>query len=105
MDLVNTIVDFFQAGFATVNQVQGLIIALVAAMLIPSWHRWPIFALAAAIVHVAVDTLLPVLASGAPFRLPDIVHFDFWRYVLTLIAGYFVVIGVLLLLRRVILRR
>ena len=65
MELLETILEFARAGFDQVNAVQGLIIALVAALLLPSWRRLPIFAVGAAAVHVAVDVLLPVVTAGA----------------------------------------
>ena len=105
MDLVNAVLDFFRAGFDQVNAVQGLIIALVAALVLPDWRRLPLFSIAAAMVHILVDTLLPVLANGAGLALPDILHLSFWRYAASLIAGYLVVIAVLFVLRRLIVRR
>ena len=66
------VLAFFRQGFPSlVNGVQGLIIALVAALLLPSMGRLPVFVVGATLVHIVVDALLPVLARGAPLRLPD----------------------------------
>lgn len=105
MDIVNDVLAFFQAGFDRVNGVQGLIIALVAALLLPGWRRLPAFTLGATVVHVLVDVLTPVIARGAPLLLPDILELPFWRYVAVLLAGYLVVIAVLMLIRKVLLKR
>jgi len=48
---------------------------------------------------------MPVVTRGAPLLLPDILEFPFWRYVAVLLAGYLVVIAVLMLVRRLLLKR
>ncbi len=37
--MLNAIWDFFREGFNHVNAVEGLVIALVAALLVPAWYR------------------------------------------------------------------
>ena len=54
-----------QGGFDGVNQVTGLLIAIIAALLMPAWSRLWATALGAALVHVAIGVLRPVL-DGAP---------------------------------------
>lgn len=105
MEFLQQVLDFFRAGFDQVNAVQGLIIALIAAVLLSSLARLPVFVVGAALVHVLVDTLLPVLSGGAAIALPQVLELSFWRYVATLLAGYLVVILILGLLKRLLLRR
>jgi len=105
MDILNEILFFFQAGFDRVNAVQGLVIALVAALIMPDWRRLPAFTLGAAVVHVLVDVLTPVIARGAPLLLPDVLETPFWRYVASLLAGYLVVLALLMLVRKLLLKR
>ncbi|WBQ09039.1 hypothetical protein L2D01_09045 [Hyphomonadaceae bacterium ML37] len=105
MEFLQQVLDFFRAGFDQVNAVQGLIIALVAAILLPSLGRLPMFVVGAALVHVVVDALLPVLSGGAAILLPPVLEQSFWRYVATLLAGYLIVILILGLIKRVVLRR
>ena len=105
MELLETILEFARAGFDQVNAVQGLIIALVAALLLPSWRRLPIFAVGAAAVHVAVDVLLPVVTAGAGLRLPPVLELSFWSYVATLLIGYLIIIALLMAIKRLVLRR
>ncbi|MBI1265140.1 MAG: hypothetical protein GC187_10455 [Alphaproteobacteria bacterium] len=105
MDFLQQVLDFFRAGFNQVNAVQGLIIALVAALLLPRLARLPMFVVAAALVHVIVDTLLPVLSGGGAITLPQVLELRFWRYVATLLAGYLIVILILGFLKRLLLRR
>lgn len=105
MDIINQILDFMRAGFDQVNAVQGLIIAFVAALLVPGWSRLPMFAVGATVVHILVDMLFPVISAGASLRLPEFLELPFWREVGFLLIGYLIVIAVLVLLRKVFLRR
>ncbi|MCC5995524.1 MAG: hypothetical protein JJU18_04035 [Oceanicaulis sp.] len=105
MELLQDLLNFFRTGFNEVNAVQGLIIALVAAVLLPNLARIPMFVVAATLVHLVVDTLLPVLTGRSPLVLPQVLELPFWRYVAVLLAGYLVVILILALLKRVLLRR
>jgi hypothetical protein len=36
---VNAVLDFFREGFNQVNAVEGLVIALIAALFVPAWSR------------------------------------------------------------------
>ncbi len=105
MDILNDALALAREGFDQVNAVQGLIIALVAALILPSWRRLPMVVVGAALVHVVVDTLLPVLSGGAALRLPEFLELSFWRYVATLLVGYLVVIAVFALIKRLVLKR
>ena len=105
MDVLNQILDVIREGFYEVNAVQGLIIALVAVVMIPGWNRLFYFAIGATLVHILVDILLPVVASGAAFRLPPFVEVSFWRDVGVLFIGYLVVIAILLLIKNILFRR
>jgi hypothetical protein len=105
MDIVDQVLDFMRAGFNSVNAVQGLIIAFVAALIMPGWNRLLVFAVAATVVHVIVDVLLPVVSGGAALRLPPILEVPFWREVGFLLVGYLIIIAVLFLLRRLLLKR
>ena len=99
MDILDALLGFARDGFDQVNAVQGLIIALVAALLLPSWRRLPVFVIGAA------DLLLPVVAAGASQRLPDVLEFYFWRYVATLLIGYLIIIAIIMVIKRIITRR
>lgn len=105
MDIVDQVLDFMRAGFNSVNAVQGLIIAFVAALIMPGWNRLLVFTVAAALVHVIADVLLPVVSGGAALRLPPILETAFWREVGFLLVGYLIIITVLFLLRRLLLKR
>jgi hypothetical protein len=102
--MLNATWDFFRVGFNEVNAVEGLIIALVAALFVPAWKRVWAVALGATLVTVIVNALLPVLANHAEFSLPPLMEPNFWRFVAALFVGYLVVIGVFFFLKRLFLR-
>ncbi len=105
MEIFDTILNVARDGFDQVNAVQGLIIALVGALILPNWQRLPMIVVGATVVHVVVDMLLPVLAGGAALRLPEFLEISFWRYVATLLVGYLVIITAFVLVRKLVLRR
>jgi uncharacterized protein YacL len=105
---LNEIIDFlrtgFRDGFAHVNAILGLIIALVAAYLLPSWKRLWAVALGATVVHLIAEVMLPVLADRQTFRLPpDLVEMSYWRDAIALYLGYLVVIAVFFFIKKRIL--
>lgn len=105
MEIVNSVLDFLQSGFDNINKMQGLIIAAAAVFLMPGWRRLLHVCVAAVLVHAAVDTLLPVLARNAPFRLPDLPDPAYWKYLGLLLVGYISVIALFFAIKRVVLKR
>ncbi len=91
--LLNGLFSLAQGGFDGVNQVMGLLIALVAAFMMPAWNRLWATALGAAFVHILIGVLRPVLDGGA-FALPPLLTVGFWLMVLALFLGYAIVIAV-----------
>ncbi|NWG45457.1 MAG: hypothetical protein HXY25_02780 [Alphaproteobacteria bacterium] len=105
--LQQVLADFIallQAGFHQVNAVQGLVIALVAAILLKSFARLPAITIGATVVHILADMLIPVIAYGSALKLPPLVEGVFWRYVLTLLIGYFVIILFLFVIKRAVFK-
>ena len=90
-----------QGGFDGVNQVTGLLIAIIAALLMTAWSRLWATALGAALVHVAIGVLRPVLDGGA-FVLPNLLTLGFWMSVLALFLGYAIVIAVFFLIKSLV---
>ncbi len=101
---LNAVWDFLREGFYHVNAVEGLVNALVAALLVPAWHRLWVVALGAALVNLIVDTLIPVIAYHAAFRLPPLMDQYYWRHAAVLFVGYLIVIGVFFFIKRLFLR-
>ena len=96
--------DLLREGFNNVNVVKGLIIALVAAFMLPNWKKLWTIVLGAVIVHVIASVLIPVVANHAAFRLPPLVNVSFWRHALGLYAGYTIVIAAFFFVKKNMLR-
>lgn len=105
MEYVSMVLEHLREGYAEINGLQGLIVALIAAVYVSEWKSFPSVLAAAVVGHVAIDVLAPVFANNDPLRLPPIFDGWWWRYVLLLTAGYAVVIGLLAALKKVVLRR
>jgi hypothetical protein len=82
-----------QGGFDSVNQIMGLLIAVIATLMMPAWRSLWGTALGAALVHILIGVLRPLLDGGA-VALPDLLSLTFWMTVLALFLGYAIVIAV-----------
>jgi hypothetical protein len=96
--------DYMQTGFYKVNAIQGLLIAIVAAYLLPAWKQLFVYALGAVLFHVVFDVMIPVLGRNAAFRLPPLVDVEYWRYLLALYIGFLIIIPVFYLVKTLMLR-
>lgn len=106
----HVIVDFFRdglhQGFDHVNAVLGLIIALIAAFIMPAWRRIWAITLGATIIHLIAEVMLPVLAHHESFRLPpDLLEWSYWRAAIALYMGYLVAIAVFFFIKKMIMPR
>jgi len=104
-DFIQQTLDFFRAGFAEVNAVQGIIVAVVAAFMMNAWSRILVVTAGAVIAHVAIDIMAPVFAQSGAFRLPPVLEGGYWRYLALLFVGYLVAVAVLYAVKRALLRR
>ena len=95
------ILTLAQGGFDDVNQIVGLLIALFAAIFMVSWRGLPGSAAGAAVIHILIDVLRPLLDGGA-IALPDILTLGFWTMALALFLGYAVVIAVFFLIKTIL---
>jgi hypothetical protein len=96
---LHVIIDFFRdgfhEGFARVNAVLGLIIAIIAAYMMPAWKRIWATALGATVAHLFAVWALPILDNRAAFRLPpELLELSYWRTALALYFGYLVIIAI-----------
>ena len=87
-----------QGGFDTINQVTGLLIAVIAALMMPAWSRLWATSLGAAFVFILVGLLRPMLDGGA-FVMPALLTLGFWMTVLALFLGFAVVIAVMFFIK------
>jgi hypothetical protein len=90
-----------QGGFDGVNQVVGLIIALIAALVMPSWRSLWGTAVGAVIVDRLVVMLRPAL-DGGQIALPDIMTASFWMTAFALFLGYAIVIAIFFFLKTIL---
>lgn len=102
MEYVNQAIDALREGFGQINHPQGLIIALIAALLMPAWRQWLVFAILATAVHLAVNYLPAVLQNGS---LPNFMEQSFWTAALGYFLGYIIIIGVFFFLKSLVSRR
>jgi len=92
-DFLNGIFGLASVGFDGVNQVMGLIIAVIAALMMAGWRALGSTALGATLTHLIVLAVLPVL-NGGDFALPDVLSVGFWMRALALFLGYAIVIAI-----------
>lgn len=105
---LHVIIDFFKdgfrEGFAHVNAVLGIIIALIATYMMSEWKRIWAITLGATIVHLISEVMLPVLADHESFRLPpNLLELSYWRTAIALYLGYLVIIAVFFFVKKQIL--
>ncbi len=93
-----------QGGFDTINQVTGLIIAVIATFMMPAWNRLWATSLGAAFVFILVGLLRPLLDGGA-FVMPPLLTMGFWMMVLALFLGFAVVIAVMFFIKSLFIGR
>lgn len=91
--LLYIILDFFRVGFAHVNAMLGLLIAIYSAYRMSDWKQlWPL-ALGAVLIHIIAMILVPMIDHDAPFRLPPLLDTGFWKFLVALYLGYVVAIA------------
>jgi hypothetical protein len=95
--------DFFRQGLAEVNPIQAGIIVLLGMMAVSSFIGLFIAAALSVVIHIIVSTLLPVFLDHKDFAAPKM-DAAFWHFALSLYILYFVVIGVLFLIKLLIQR-
>jgi hypothetical protein len=107
MEYVDQAVDILREGFANTNNPKGLLIALAATLFMGSWRQWIPIALAATIIHIAIDRLAPVLAgdNDGAVTLPPIMEPAFWSNTGVLLAGYAIIIAVFYLIKSMLFRK
>lgn len=103
-EFVQQILGLAREGFAEINAFQGLFVAIMAALMMTGWSRLLIIAAGAAVAHVVLDVLAPVIAEVSGFQLPPLLDGYFWRYVAVLFVGYLVVVAILFAVKRLVIK-
>ncbi|MAN60779.1 MAG: hypothetical protein CMI60_02415 [Parvibaculum sp.] len=104
-DILNQAIALFQQGFDTVNSIQGLIIALIAAFLMRRFGQIIAWTFAATIIHEVVSGGRRYLAGDAS-PLPNLTDVDGDLKLIGIrFLGYLVAITVLYIVRRIVMNR
>lgn len=90
-------------GFNTIYSVQGVVIAVIAAAMMRRYSHIIGVAIGATIIHEIVTIVRGVIAGGA-VQFPDITNVEVLKLVAMRFVGYFVVISVIYLVRRILMR-
>jgi hypothetical protein len=102
-DLINQAVELARQGFGTVDSLQGIIIAVVAAAVMRRYGQIIGMAIAATIIHEIVTIARGVIAGGA-VHLPDVTNVEVLKLIAIRFVGYFVVISLVYMVRRILMR-
>lgn len=95
----------FQQGFDTVNSIQGLIIALIAAFLMKFYRQIIIWSLVATLAHEVANVVQRVMAND-PSPLPNFADLDGDLKMIGIrFLGFLIAISILYMLRRLFLKR
>tara|TARA_R110000824_G_scaffold390760_6_gene587652 strand:- start:5082 stop:5405 length:324 start_codon:yes stop_codon:yes gene_type:complete len=90
-------------GFDTVNSLQGIVIAVIAAAVMRRYSHIIGMSLLATIAHEIV-TIARGAVGGGSVTLPDITNPDVLKLIAVRFVGYLVVISLIYLVRRVVMR-
>lgn len=104
-DILNQIIALLQQGFDTVNSIQGLIIALIAAFIMRRFGQILIWTVIATIAHEVVNGVRRYMA-GSTELMPDFTDIDGDLKLIGIrFLGYLVAITVLYIVRRMLMNR
>ncbi|MBI1261034.1 MAG: hypothetical protein GC184_04860 [Rhizobiales bacterium] len=102
-EYANQALDMARQGFDTVNSIQGLVIAIVAAMLMSRYRQIVAYAFGATIVHELVNIGRRVLENMDP--LPNYADVQVLKLVAIRFVGYLIAISLIYIVRRLFFRR
>jgi hypothetical protein len=104
LQFLDAVMVFLRGGFNQVNAILGLLIALFAAFQLSSWRKLWEIALVAVLIHIVALMLAPVIANGAPIRLPPILEVAWLRNLLAIYVGYIILIALFFFMRTKLLK-
>ena len=107
--VISVLHQFLLNAYHGVNNLEGLIIALFAVVLMVSWRQLLPIALIASIVRLVVDAIIPVVQrSGinvSDIKLPDFMVAGFWNDLASLYVGFMIVIAMFFAVKKVVFMR
>lgn len=96
--------EYLQSGYAGVNTLPGLLIALIVTMMMKEWKGLWVSALMATLFFYVVQTLAPALQGRPPLLPADLPTVGFWIGVLVTYVGYVIVLAILFLIKKMVLK-
>ena len=102
-DIVNEAIALGHQGFGTVDSVQGIVIAVIAAALMRRYGQIIFFAVAATIIHEIVTIGRGAMAGGA-MAIPDFTNTEVLKVMGIRFVGYLIAISLIYLVRRILMR-
>lgn len=104
-DILTQALALFQQGFDTVNSIQGLIIALIAAFMMRQFRQLIVWTITATILHEVVTGVRRYLAGDAS-PLPNLTDIDGDLKLIGIrFLGYLIAIAILYIVRRMLMNR
>ena len=101
---LDAMVSLIERGFDMVNSIQGMIIALICAMLMRVYPQILVFAATATIAHELVNIGRRYLAAS-PHPIPNFFDMDLLQLIGIRFVGYVALISIFFLIRSVFLRK
>lgn len=95
--------EYARVGLRDVNSVIGILLAVGATYFVSAYNRVFVAAFVSVIAYVVMQTVLPVIANNAAFRLPPIIESAYWQHLVTVYAGFLIVISALYIVKKVVL--
>ena len=102
-EIENEVIALGHQGFGTVDSVQGIIIAVIAAALMRRYGQIIFYAIVATIIHEVVNIGRGTMAGGA-LALPDFTNMEVLKLIGIRFVGYLVAISLVYVIRRVVMR-
>lgn len=102
-EYLNQALAWARMGFDTVNSIQGLVIALIAAILMNRYGRILVYSVGATVVHELVNIGRNFYA-GAANPLPDYLNMEVLQLVGIRFIGYLIAISLIYMVRRLFFR-
>jgi len=104
-DILAQALALFQQGFDTVNSIQGLVIALIAAFMMRRFGQLIAWAITATVAHEVVTGVRRYLAGDASI-LPNLTDLDGDLKLIGIrFLGYLIAIAILYIIRRMLMNR
>mgnify|MGYP000076593474 CR=1 FL=1 len=102
-EIVNDVIALGHQGFSTIDSIQGIIIAVIAAALMRRYGQIIFYAVVATIVHEAVTIGRGVMAGGNVV-LPDVTNMAVLELIGIRFVGYLSAISLVYAVRRIVMR-